>query len=122
MKQIIIGSLVLIGLFSCTKSEPCTLPGRWVLQDFPNTMYEFTDSLKYTIYSTSAGSFGTVADAIPNPHEWVMDGDTIDIDLNFGNHLRAYPVFDCDCQILDLVTKSATITLVAEGFDISDCR
>lgn len=122
MKRLIFTILIAIGISSCTKPDSCEIHGRWVVEAYPNTLYEFTDSLQYTIYSTAAGSFGTIADAIPNPHEWVMDGDTIDIDLNFGNHLRAYPAFDCDCRVLDLISPAGTTTLVKEGFDISECR
>lgn len=122
MKRLILATLIAMGMNSCTKPDSCEIPGRWVLEAYPNTMYEFTDSLQYTIYSSTAGAFGTIADAIPNPHTWVMDGDTLDIDLNFGNHLRAYPVFDCDCNVLDLISTTGTATLVKEGFDISDCR
>jgi len=108
-------------LSSCTTKEECTIEGRWVLEGFDNTLYEFTDSLQYTIYSTT-GTFGTIADALPNPHVWVMDGDTIDIDLNFGNHLRAYPVFDCDCNVLEFVTPTGSIAHRKEGTSAADCQ
>jgi len=121
MKKLLIAAVCATALASCTTKEECTIQGRWVLEGFNNTMYEFTDSLQYTIYSTT-GTFGTIADAIPNPHVWVMDGDTIDIDLNFGNHLRAYPVFDCDCNVLELVTSNATIAHRKEGTTAADCQ
>jgi len=121
MKRFLLIAACATGLMSCSTKQECSVEGRWVLEGFDNTLYEFTDSLRYTIYSTT-GSFGTIADAIPNPHSWVMDGDTIDIDLNFGNHLRAYPVFDCDCNVLELVTDSWTISHRKEGTSADDCQ
>jgi len=114
-------SLVVL-ISSCTKDSDCEVVGRWQIDGFDNTLYEFTDSLRYTIYSTTPNTFGTIADAIPNPKIWRMDGDTLEVDLNFGNYLRAYPVFDCDCNVMDLISSMGTTTLHKEGFEISTCR
>ena len=108
-------------LTSCKESTPpCELQGRWVVK--PSTLYEFTDSLQYTIYTTSPGVFGTLADAIPNPHRWWMQNDSLRIDLNFGN-VATYDVqFDCECNVVDLTNAWGTQTWTKEGFDLSTCR
>ena len=122
MKKFLSCLSIVIALSSCSKDVDCEVVGRWQIDGFDNTLYEFTDSLRYTIYSTTPNTFGTIADAIPNPKSWRMDGDTLEVDLNFGSYLRAYPVFDCDCNVLDLITDMGTTTLHKEGFDISTCR
>jgi|GEM_PF-6697080 len=59
-------------LTSCEKEEPmtanCTVEGRWVveIQGQANTLYEFHEGKRYTIYTDTEGVFGTREDAIPN--------------------------------------------------------
>jgi len=70
---LVLGLLMVLAVSSCEKKKTldCKVTGRWVVM--PSTLYEFTaDSLKYTIYSTN-GAFGSIADAIPNPHTWHLD-------------------------------------------------
>ena len=119
--------LVAIAFTSCEKKDPpveCTVTGRWVLM--PTTRYEFTaDSLVYTIYSSN-GAFGSMADAIPNPHTWYMDGDSIVIDLNFGNISKQYVEFSCDCNVMawtsDQFQGPYTGYLWKEGHDTATCK
>lgn len=118
---------------ACSKEEPapanpnpptakCEVMGRWV-HPLGNTLYEFTDSLRYTIYATTPGEFGTIEDAIPEQNLWWLEGDTLVIDLNFGHVFRAGVAFDCDCGVMDLTIPSGTTTTYTqEGFDITTCR
>ncbi|MEY2964162.1 MAG: hypothetical protein RL754_1423 [Bacteroidota bacterium] len=114
--------LALTLLNSCNTSPNCQLEGRWVLASYSNTMWIFTDSLQYTLYDLDSTGFGGIDEALPGPHTWSMDGDTLVVDLNFGNELRALPVFDCNCNVLDLMGSTSTITLHTEGYDIQDCQ
>lgn len=110
---------------SCDKTvdEPitCELQGRWIYDDFPNTMIEFTDSLQYTIYSVD-GKFGTRQDAIPNPHTYWFEGDSLVTDLNFGNKSSCKPYFKCNCMVLELHGPFAIAKMHKEGFDPATCQ
>jgi hypothetical protein len=127
MKNNIFSScLLLVSLvwMSCNKEvkemKSCELQGRWIYEDFPNTMIEFTDSLQYTIYSVD-GKFGTRQDAIPNPHTYWLEGDSLVTDLNFGNKSTCKPYFKCNCKVLELHSPYAVSKLHKEGFDPKTC-
>lgn len=101
---------VLFSILGCEKAldqeEDFSIIGRWHLAGFEQTvLYEFTPTLRYTIYSTD-GSFGGLETAIPNPNPWVMRNDSLAIDLHFGNTLVVYPSFYCEGNGVDL--KGAT--------------
>ncbi|TCK66638.1 hypothetical protein DFQ05_1909 [Winogradskyella wandonensis] len=99
-----------------------TIIGRWHIVGFEQTtMYVFTENLRYTIYSTD-GNFGGIETAIPNPNEWVFEGDELVIDLNFGNFSRTIPNFRCEGNVVDLVdANGGTTTLFRENYDINSC-
>ena len=124
--KIIVVYLLLTSLtwISCNKevTEPttCELQGRWIYDDYPNTMIEFTDSLQYTIYSVD-GKFGTRQDAIPNPHTYWFEGDSLVTDLNFGNKSTCKPYFKCNCMVLELHSPFAIAKMHKEGFDPATC-
>ena len=120
---------MVLAVSSCEKKKTldCKVTGRWVVM--PSTLYEFTaDSLQYTIYSANGnGAFGSIADAIPNPHSWYMDGDTIVIDLNFGNVSKQYVQFSCDCNVMTWTSDQFqgtpyTAYLWKEGHDTATCK
>ena len=89
-----------------------TIEGRWIAPlyegDPGNTMYEYLDGLRYTYYcaddnecdSTYWNSLDT-SDAIPNPNPYTLDGNTISIDLFFGNIATYELGFRCDGQVVD---------------------
>lgn len=103
--------------------EPCTLECRWVveIQGQANTLYEFHNGLRYTIYKDSTANFGTRDQAIPNPNEYQFVGDSIKIDLNFGNFFTALPGFDCNCNVLELSSSQGITRFYKEGYDLSLC-
>jgi hypothetical protein len=117
-------------MLSCNSDEVSVNPevepslvGRWHLVGFETTvMYEFTDTLRYTIYS-SDGTFGGVETAIPNPNSWVWDGDQVVVDMNFGNESRLTPVFKCEGQVIDWYDSEDQFagTYFRENFDYSSC-
>jgi hypothetical protein len=118
--------LMVLAFSSCEKKKAldCKVTERWVVM--PSTMYEFTsDSLKYTIYSTN-GVFGSIADAIPNPHTWYLDGDTLVEDLGFGNVAKRHVEFACDCNVMRWTSEfqgvSYTQYLWKEGHDTATCK
>ena len=83
------------------------IKGRWSPVGFEhNTLYEFTDTLRYTIYSVVEGQFGSISDAIPNPHPWTVEGDQIVIDLHFGNYSRLTPKFNANNTLVELNDES----------------
>ena len=89
-----------------------TIEGKWIMPMFEgdsgNTMYEFLDGLRYTYYcsdenacdSTYWNSLDT-SDAIPNPNPYTVDGNTISIDLFFGNTATYELGFRCDGKVVD---------------------
>lgn len=118
----LVSALMIMTSTSCEKeliSPTCAVEGRW--QVLPSTLYEFSDGLRYTIYSTSDNDFGGIEEAIPNPKEYTIEGDSITIDLDFGNVTTSSIEFKCDCNVLDLVTDQGTSRLYKEGYDPDQC-
>jgi hypothetical protein len=114
-------------LIACSKgpaSRDASIVGRWNVVGFEETvLYEFTDSLRYTIYSTN-GVFGPLDSAIPGPHHWELVDDTVVIDLNFGNESRLYPRFDCKNNVIDWINADGSVhsTYFSEGISLDDCN
>jgi hypothetical protein len=104
------------------KSKSCSMVGRWVIMS--STLYEYTDSLRYTIYSAD-GKFGTIKDAIPNPKRWWMEGDTVCVEISRTSIQKFKPSFPCDCNVVETISDdfgSHTKTRIyKEGFDIKNC-
>lgn len=128
MKELLYLFLFFAVFVGCTPEEDflptvCTLEDRWVvdIQGQANALYEFHNGFRYTIYSDSTNMFGTRAQAIPNPHEYYFIGDSLKIDLNFGNFTVALPSFECDCNKLILSTTQGEVSYYKEGFDESFC-
>jgi hypothetical protein len=116
--------LVLLGAFGTTCSQaPFSLIGRWHPEGFEsNTLYEFTEDLRYTLYSGD-GTFGGIEDAIPNPNPWHMEGDTVVIDLFFGNELRGLLTPSCDGQKATITQATGMQNVLhREGVDPTDCE
>lgn len=128
MKKAFLVLMIAATIISCKKNDDnvsisgTSIEGRWHLVGFEQTvMYEFTSELRYTINATD-GNFGGVATANPNPNSWSYQGETLVIDLNFGNFLIATPIFRCNGNVVDLVAEQGTSTLFREGYAISNCN
>lgn len=116
-------------MVSCEKSNTsvpttqCTVKGRWI-DPLGTALYEYTDSLRYTIYQTAPGQFGTIADAIPNPEKWWLQGDTLVLKTG-SNSFKAHVAFDCNCKIMRLTASyngtTWTNNLRKEGVDTTIC-
>ena len=99
----------------------CTIEGRWIDEGFDDTvLYQFSDSLRYTIYSTD-GDFGPLESAIPGPLDYVFLQDSLIINLNFGNFSRTLPVYKCDCNVVELTQGDSGSILYKEGYNYPDC-
>ena len=103
MKYIIKSVLFLSLIFSQNEIE-----GRWNPDGFNNTMYEFVDGLRYTYYCADENGCDIdywnsldTSDAIPNPNPYWIDGNTLTIDLFFGNEATYTIGFRCDGQVVD---------------------
>ena len=105
------------------------IEGRWHPLGFEtNTMYQFEDGFRYTIYSQD-GNFGGIEDAIPNPNPYTVVDDIITIDLFFGNIVTYEIDFRCDGQVVDFYYdedynwEGLHSTYFIEGFDYlnSEC-
>lgn len=130
MKKIVLVVLFTVALVSCssddnTQPQPQvnenTIVGRWHLVGFETlVIYEFTNDLRYTIYSTD-GVFGDVSSAIPLPNSYILEDGNLTIDLNFGNFSVSTPVFKCNGNVVDLVSEHGTGTMYREGYNYSDC-
>ena len=87
--------------------EEDSIEGRWIPNGFDNTMYEFIDGLRYTYYcpenSCDTDYWDSLdnSDAIPNPNPYWFDGNTLTINLFFGNEATYTMGFRCDSQVLD---------------------
>jgi|SaaInlStandDraft_1057018.scaffolds.fasta_scaffold41059_2 hypothetical protein len=108
-----------------------SIEGKWFPDGFGNTMYEFIDGLRYTYYcaddngycdSTYWNSLNT-NDAIPNPNPYTVDGNTILIDLFFGDEATYELGFRCDGQVVDFYYdeddnwEGLHSTMYRQGFD-----
>jgi len=102
LNKIILSIFILLGIGNTQEIE-----GRWNPGGFDNTMYEFVDGLRYTYYcpenscDTDYWDSLDTSDAIPNPNPYYVDGNTLTIDLFFGNEATYTMGFRCDGQVVD---------------------
>ena len=107
-----------------------SIEGRWFPSVSNNAMYEFLDGLRYTYYcaedngcdSTYWNSVDT-SSAIPNPNPYTVEGNTISIDLFFGNEATYELGFRCEGQVVDFYydeddwAEGLHSTMYKQGFD-----
>lgn len=136
MKNVLIALLLALSFMSCEKEDSgsnqddATILGRWVPEGFEDAIrYEFTADKKFTLYSTD-GSFPTLEEFMTeNPgltgNDWSYEGQTVVVDLNFGNYSRLIPVFNCDNEVINWIQEDGGAdhsTYYREGHDITDCN
>lgn len=125
----IFGFVLMLLIVSCERSDlpasQCSVQARWI-HPLGTVLYEFNDSLRYTIYQTVPGQFGTIADAIPNPEKWWLEGDTLILKLGTNSFQKAYLEFDCNCNLMKLTSSFNQSTWTTrywkEGADSTICQ
>jgi len=130
--QLVLLMAAVVLMSSCQKDEPGTITGRWIMEGFENAVrVEYQDGIEYTIYANGDGVFPSLADWVAaNPgvmqHNYVVEGDSLIVDLNFGNYARSEMVFKCSNDVVHLnrtsVSGPFTEKLYREGHDISACN
>ena len=81
-----------------------SIEGKWTFGDNSlNTMYLFEDGVRYTYYCvaddcTALYNSYEAADGnhIPGTNNYMVENDTLTVDLNFGNELVTPITFECD--------------------------
>ena len=133
--RLLILALLVLTLALCSSDDSKDIPdktiiGRWIFVGFENQIrYEFTSDKLYTIYSDGNGVFPTLEEFLQqNPNitglDWYYEGDTVVVDLNFGNFSRQVPNFKCDNNVIDWSQDENPIqsTYFRDGYDITDCK
>lgn len=133
--RLLILALLVNSLIQCSSDDSKdiaveTIIGRWIFVDFEDQIrYEFTSDKLYTIYSDGKGVFPTLEEfQQQNPNitglDWYFEGDTLVVDLNFGNFSRQVPNFKCDNNVIDWSQDESSFqsTYYREGHDILQCN
>jgi hypothetical protein len=130
MKKLFLVFLVAMSFMSCNNDDNSnneeannTIIGRWHIVGFEqNTMWDFKNNLKYTIYSTN-GVFGpTETSAIPNPNPWSIENEAISIDLHFGNMLNRTLNFSRNGNVVKFMDANGDVShiLYREGYNYTN--
>ena len=131
--RLLVGCALATAALSCSKDEPGTITGRWVPEGFENTVrYEFQDGIQHTIYGNGSGEFPSLVEWVQaNPgilqNNYEVKGDSLIVDLNFGNYQRAQMEFVCGNDVVRLHQSTATsglftTKLYREGHDLAGCN
>jgi hypothetical protein len=108
-----------------TPTEEYSLEGLWVIEDFPNTAYIFDNGLQYTVYCIDTNcnwDTVTIASAIPNPHPYTFENDTLKVDLGFGNTFSDPLVFVCGGKVVKREFDTGNYgRWYRSSFDITTC-
>ncbi len=140
MKNILLVLTIAVTMISCDKEvlfpihvdqgvSERTLEGRWVLEGFDQSIrYEFTKDKRFTLYASN-GEFPSLAHFMelnPSIHgnDWKYNGNTVVVDLNFGNYSRLVPNFKCNNKVINWTAEDGTphSTFYREGHDIAACN
>jgi hypothetical protein len=110
---------------NCNLVSPYFIEGRWILESYGNTMYEFDGENRLTYYcvedvcdSTYWNSLDT-SDAIPVRNPYTFINDTLTIDLHFGNISEQIVTFLCEGNIIDFNSQQSNLHRIGTDFD--DC-
>ena len=118
-----IGLLINMNALSQTNS----VEGKWVVEDYPNTMYILENGIKYTYHCVSVSNCDSLyatyqaGDGNHNPgtNSYTYANDSLIIDLNFGNYFEEAVTFECQDNIIDF--GSLQSRWIRVGTDLSDC-
>ncbi len=104
-------------------SDSTSIEGRWLLEQYSNTMYEFDGDVILT-YSCNAdvcdstywNSLDT-SDALPTQNPYTFINDTLTIDLHFGNYFVGLVNFLCDGNVIDFNSQQTNLHRIGTDFD-----
>lgn len=106
-----------------------SIEGKWVVEDYPNTMYILENGNRYTyycpggncdsLYQTFVAGDGN---HLPEVQNYTFQNDTLTIDLNFGSYFTNLVIFECDSNIIDFVNPNQLSRWVRLGVDVNDCQ
>ena len=111
---------------SCGGLFSFPIEGRWVLEMYTNTMYEFVDGLRLTYYCTADICDSTYwnsldsSDALPTQNPYTFINDTLTIDLFFGSIFEEEITFLCDGKVVDFNSQQSNWYRV--GTDLDECE
>ena len=111
---------------SCGGLFSFPIEGRWVLEMFTNTMYEFVDGLRLTYYCTADICDSTYwnsldsTHALPTQNPYTFINDTLIIDLFFGSIFEEEITFLCDGKVVDFNSQQSNWYRV--GTDLDECE
>ncbi len=111
---------------SCGGLFSFPIEGRWVLEMYTNTMYEFVDGLRLTYYCTADICDSTYwnsldsTHALPTQNPYTFINDTLIIDLFFGSIFEEEITFLCDGKVVDFNSQQSNWYRV--GTDLDECE
>ena len=111
---------------SCGGLFSFPIEGRWVLEMYTNTMYEFVDGLRLTYYCTADICDSTYwnsldsTHALPTQNPYTFINDTLTIDLFSGSIFEEEITFLCDGKVVDFNSQQSNWYRV--GTDIDGCE
>ena len=111
---------------SCGGLFSFPIEGRWVLEMYTNTMYEFVDGLRLTYYCTADICDSTYwnsldsTHALPTQNPYTFINNTLIIDLFFGSIFEEEITFLCDGKVVDFNSQQSNWYRV--GTDLDECE
>ncbi len=112
-KKILLILAIPLGLTKTTQAQNTyPIEGKWVNENYPNTMYILDNGVKYTYYCTSGNCdslYNTFqagdSNAMPGTNPYTFANDTLTTDLHFGN-IAVQPVeFQCGGNIVSFSSQ-----------------
>lgn len=105
-----------------------TIEGRWLWSPGPtiegaNTMYEYSNGVRYTYYCGTAECDEAywnsleISDAIPGTENYTFEDGVLTVDLNFGNELVTPLTFECDGNQVNFVTPGYSLYRIGSDCD-----
>jgi hypothetical protein len=107
-------------------SDSTSIEGRWLLEQYSNTMYEFDGDVRLTYLCTADVCDSTywnsldTSDALPTQNPYIFINDTLTIDLHFGNYSVEVVTFLCDGNVIDFNSQQTNLFRIGTDFD--DCE
>ena len=111
---------------NCSELFSFSIEDRWILELYPNTMYEFDGNMRLTYYCNSDICDSTYwnsldsADALPTQNPYTLINDSLIIDLYFGNIFEEKVTFLCDGSVIDFNSQQSNWYRV--GTDLDECE